>query len=122
MTIADRKNLVLGCFVCPFVFNRFEIVKSVGSTISKVKLPEGQAANAQIIRHIAGTGPIYIRSLLKTESDEVKCVVSVINIVIRFKFNLNVLLVYLYCISVYVYFLRYCSIYITYLGFIIHGV
>ena len=49
----------------------FEFVKSVGNTISKVKLPEGQEANARIIRHISGTGPIYIRSLSKIDDDEV---------------------------------------------------
>lgn len=61
---------------------RFEFLKSVGNTISKVKLPEGQEADARIIKHISGSKTfrdvriikhisIYARSLAKVETDEV---------------------------------------------------
>ena len=39
---------------------RFEFVKAIGNTITNVKLPEGQEANAKTIKHVAGNGPIYI--------------------------------------------------------------
>ena len=57
------------CFLS--IFYRFEFVKSVGSSITQLKLPQGQEANAKVIRHTSGAGPIYIRSLSKLEIDEV---------------------------------------------------
>ncbi|XP_028413665.1 uncharacterized protein LOC114536521 [Dendronephthya gigantea] len=48
----------------------FEFVKSVGNKITTVKLAEGQEANARIIRHIAGNGPVYIRHLFDIDDEE----------------------------------------------------
>lgn len=49
---------------------RFEFVKAIGNTITNVKLPEGQEANAKTIKHVAGNGPIYIRAINKIELND----------------------------------------------------
>jgi hypothetical protein len=62
--------------VLSFKIYSFEFVKSIGSRIVPLKLPQGQEASAKVIKHTSGTGPIYIRSLSKLEIDEVYAVCS----------------------------------------------
>lgn len=41
---------------------RFEFVRSIGSEIVPIKLQEGQELTGKVLKHISGTGPIYIRA------------------------------------------------------------
>ena len=43
--------------------------------MAKIKLPEDQEANARIIKHVSGTGPIYVRALAKMEFNEVNTII-----------------------------------------------
>ena len=56
----------------------FEFIKSVGNKITSVKLAEGQETNARVVRHISGSGPVYICCIsdIDDEIDEVNCKVS----------------------------------------------
>ena len=55
----------------------FEFVKAVGNTISKVQLPKDQEINGRIVKHVSGTGPLYICALKRIDdSDEVYLKVS----------------------------------------------
>ena len=47
-------------------------MKAIGNTVTKVTLPRGQEASARVIKHVAGTGPIYVRALTKIDLSELK--------------------------------------------------
>ena len=51
-------------------------MKAVGNSITKVSLPVGQEANAWKIKHLAGQGPIYVRTLQKINLPELQVVES----------------------------------------------
>lgn len=51
-------------------------MKAVGNSITKVSLPVGQEANARKIKHVAGQGPIYVRTLQKINLPELQVVES----------------------------------------------
>ncbi len=40
----------------------FEFVKTSGTEIIPVNLPEGQEITGKILKHISSTGPVYIRA------------------------------------------------------------
>ena len=55
-----------------YFFGRFDFVKSVAVEIFVTRLQEGQEATAKVLKHVAGTGPIYIRARQSIErNDEV---------------------------------------------------
>ena len=43
------------------LFGRFEFVKAAGTSIVPVNLLSGQQLNGKILKHIAGTGPVFLR-------------------------------------------------------------
>ena len=51
-------------------------MKAVGNSITKVSLPVGQEANARVMKHVAGQGPIYVRTLQKINLPELQVVES----------------------------------------------
>lgn len=65
--------------LCSFLFISFEFVKAVGNSITKVSLPVGQEANARVMKHVAGQGPIYVRTLRKINLPELQVVESLFN-------------------------------------------
>ena len=55
------------------LFCRFEFVRSIGASIVPIKLQEGQQLNGKVLRHVAGTSPIYVRALEDIErTDQVR--------------------------------------------------
>ena len=42
---------------------RFEFVRSVGTDILPISLPNGQEISGKVIKHVTGNGPIYLRAL-----------------------------------------------------------
>lgn len=48
----------------------------MGNSITKVSLPVGQEANARVIKHVAGQGPIYVHTLQKINLPELQVVES----------------------------------------------
>ena len=53
-------------------------MKAVGNSITKVSLPVGQEANARVMKHVAGQGPIYVRTFRKINLPELQVVESFI--------------------------------------------
>ena len=43
--------------------NRFEFVKAAGTCIVPINLPCGQQLDGKMLKHIMGTGPVYLRAL-----------------------------------------------------------
>lgn len=52
------------------LFISFEFVKAVGNTLTKVRLAENQELDGRTIKHVAGSGPIYIRAVRNLQSSE----------------------------------------------------
>ena len=49
--------------LCLFMLlSSFDFVKSSGTSIVPINMPEMQKMNGKILKHIAGNGPVYIRS------------------------------------------------------------
>ena len=46
-----------------YVYFRFDFVRSVGTDILPISLPNGQEVSGRVIKHITGNGPIYLRAL-----------------------------------------------------------
>jgi len=46
----------------PFCFCRFDFVKSAGTDIVPIRLPGGLEVTGKVAKHVAGTGPVYIRA------------------------------------------------------------
>ena len=47
-------------------------MKSVGATIVPIKLQEGKKVDSKVLRHVTGSGTVYVRALKEIDED-VRC-------------------------------------------------
>ena len=52
--------MIINVIIC---YLRFDFVRSVGTAILPISLPNGQEISGRVIKHITGNGPIYLRAL-----------------------------------------------------------
>ena len=54
----------------PVILFRFEYVKASGTCIIPINLPNGQELDGKLLKHITGTGPVYLRALEEIAIDK----------------------------------------------------
>ena len=59
--IVDKGGNLYSFLICFFLLLlSFEFVKSSGTSVVAINLPEQHKMNGKVLKHIAGNGPVYV--------------------------------------------------------------
>ena len=74
--LCNRLKFILKLLNFQLILFRFEYVKASGTCIVPINLPNGQELDGKLLKHITGTGPVYLRALEEIAIDKKKVMVA----------------------------------------------